>query len=128
VAGCSAITQSGERCRAIPIDNSQWCYSHHPDKLEERRRHGSKGGKRGGRGRPSTALAGIEDKLEALAESVLSGEVEPSVGAVVVQCRNAQIRAISTTLKAREQEELEQRLEELEAVITQQRERAAPWG
>jgi hypothetical protein len=40
---CSGITQAGTACKGTPIDGSQWCYVHHPDRTEERRRHGSKG-------------------------------------------------------------------------------------
>src|SRR5215210_392398 len=52
---CTAITQDGGRCKARAIKGSQWCYNHHPDHSEERQRHASKGGKRGGRGRPAKA-------------------------------------------------------------------------
>jgi len=69
-------------------------------------------------------LRNIEDKLETLANDVIGGDVEPGVAAVVVQIRNGQIRAISTSLKAREQEEFEARLEALE----QQQEGDRRWG
>jgi len=69
-------------------------------------------------------LRNIEDKLETLANDVIGGDVEPGVAAVVVQIRNAQMRAISTSLKAREQEEFEARLEALE----QQQEGDRRWG
>ena len=62
-------------------------------------------------------LRSIEGKLEDLADNVLGGGVEPGVAAVVVQIRNAQIRAISTGLKAKEQEELETRISELESLL-----------
>jgi hypothetical protein len=39
------------------------------------------------------------------------------VAAVAIQSINTDIRAVSAALKAREQEELEQRLEELERVL-----------
>ena len=54
---CSGITQAGTACKGIPIDGSGYCYVHHPDHAEDRRRHGAKGGKRGGRGRPTSELA-----------------------------------------------------------------------
>src|SRR5918996_696617 len=59
---CSGITQADTACKGIPIDGSQWCYVHHPDYAEVRRRHGSKGGKRGGRGRPVAELASLRDE------------------------------------------------------------------
>jgi hypothetical protein len=83
MAKCSGITRAGTACRGIPIDGSQWCYVHHPDHAEERRRHGARGGKRGGRGRPSAAtgeLARLQGRFEDLADRVLSGDVERGDG------------------------------------------------
>jgi len=45
------------------------------------------------------------------------------VAAVAVQSINTDIRAVSAALKAREQEELEARLKELERVLEQRGER-----
>ena len=111
---CGFIKASGEACKALPMKGEGWCYTHHPQYKERRRRDGSKGGRRGGRGRPVAELRTIEDKLETLADNLLRGSVEPGVAAVLVQIRNAQIRAISTGLKAKEVEEFEARIEELE--------------
>jgi hypothetical protein len=47
LAKCSAITQAGTACKGTPMDGSSYCYVHHPDHADERRRHGAKGGKRG---------------------------------------------------------------------------------
>ncbi len=110
---CSGITQAGTACKGIPIDGSQWCYVHNPDHAEERRRHGSKGGKRGGRGRPSVELARLQARFEELADKVLTGEVECGVGAVVGQLLNGARACVRDGQAAREQEELVSRLEAL---------------
>jgi len=111
------------------MSGSEWCYAHNPALEDKRARNNRKGGKRGGRGRPTIELKNLEAKLESLADDVLGGIVEPSVAAVIVQIRNAQIRSISTGLKAREQEEILQRLEELEAAHAQRDERIlGSWG
>ena len=122
MAKCSGITQAGTACKGIPIDGSQWCYVHHPDRIEERRRHGSKGGKRGGRGRPSVELARLQGRFEELAERVLSGEIERGVGAVVGQLLNGARACVRDGLAAREQEELVERLESLETLLEQRKE------
>ena len=121
MAKCSGITQAGTACKGMPIDGSQWCYVHHPDHAEERRRHGSKGGKRGGRGRRShtqAELSEVKSILRGLAGSVLKGTTDRQDAAVVGQLLNTVIRAVSVELKAREQAELIERLEALEAIAS----------
>src|SRR5919202_6731214 len=123
MAKCAGITQAGTACKGIPIDGSGYCYVHHPDHAEERRRHGSKGGKRGGRGRPVAELAALRVENADIRERLLEGELQPGVAAVAIQSLGVDIRAVSAALKAKEVEELEQRLEDLEAVLEQRRER-----
>jgi hypothetical protein len=121
MAKCSGITQAGTACKGIPIDGSQWCYVHHPDHTKERKRHGKRGGHRGGRGRPVQELARLQARFEELAEGVLEGKVEKSVGAVVGQLLNGARACMATRLKAVEQEELIERLEELESLMETRR-------
>ena len=119
---CSGITRAGTACRGIPIDGSQYCYVHHPDHDQERRRHGARGGKRGGRGRPVAELAALRTENASLRDRLLEGELAPNVAAVAVQSLNTDARLVVAALKAREQEELVERLEELEALIERQKE------
>ena len=114
---CSGITRAGTACKGIPIDGSQWCYVHHPDYEQARQRRASKGGKRGGRGRPSVELARLQGCFEELADKVLSGEVERGVGAVVGQLLNGARACVRDRLAAREQEELVARFETLEEAL-----------
>jgi hypothetical protein len=121
LAKCAGITRSGAACKGIPIDGSQWCYVHHPDHADERRRHGSKGGKRGGRGRPVAELGALRDENADIRRRLLEGELQPNVAAVAVQSINTDIRAVGVVLKAREQEELIERLETLETALEQRK-------
>jgi hypothetical protein len=121
LAKCAGITRAGGACKGIPIDGSQWCYVHHPERADERRRHGSKGGKRGGRGRPVTELANLRDENGDIRSRLLEGELAPNVAAVAVQSINTDIRAVGAALKAREQEELIERLEALEGALERNR-------
>ena len=82
-----------------------------------RRRRGSKGGKRGGRGRPVTELAALRDENADIRERLLDGKLKPGVAAVAIQSLNVDIRAVSATLKAREQEELVREIEELREIV-----------
>jgi hypothetical protein len=111
---CSGITQAGTACKGIPIEGTQWCYVHHPDHAEERRRHGSKGGKRGGRGRPIAELGSLRDENADIRRRLLDGELLPNVAAVAVQSINTDIRAVGAAMKAREQEEILERIAALE--------------
>jgi hypothetical protein len=121
LAKCSGITQAGTACKGIPIDGSAYCYVHHPDYEQERRRHGSKGGKRGGRGRPQAELANIKARLSDLADDVLEGRQDKGVAAVASQVLNVYLRAVTVELKAREQLELIERLEALEESLQQRK-------
>jgi hypothetical protein len=114
MARCSGIRADGGRCGAQAIRSSEYCVNHHPDYEDARRRRNSKGGKRGGRGRPSVELARLQVRFEELAEKVLSGEVERSIGAVAGQLLNGARSCVRDGLAAREQEELVARLEALE--------------
>jgi hypothetical protein len=109
------------------MPEAEWCWSHHPDHAEERRRRASKGGKRGGRGRPTSELARLQARFEELADKVLSGEVERSVGAVAGQLLNGARACVRDGMAAREQEELIARLEALEERLEKQK-GARPWG
>ena len=100
--------------------NSEWCIGHDPHQAEARRRRASKGGKRGGRGRPTTELARLKDRFEELADMVLAGEVERGVGAVAGQLLNGARACVRDGLAAREQEELVARMEDLETLLEQQ--------
>jgi len=123
---CAAIKANGERCRLRAIEGSEWCWNHDPAHEGERRRHGSKGGRRGGRGRPVAELGALRDENSEIRRRLLGGELLPGVAAVAIQSLNTDIRAVATTLKAKEQEELEGRLEELERVLESKKD--GRWG
>ncbi len=114
MSSCAGIRADGARCKAQAIRDSEWCFSHHPDYEQARRRRASKGGKCGGRGRPQAELSGIKHRLSDLADDVLAGEVDKGVAAVASQVLNVYLRAVSVELKAREQLEITERLEALE--------------
>ena len=124
---CTAIKPSGERCKGRAVEGSEWCWNHDPNHTDERRRHGSKGGKRGGRGRPQAELADIKRRLSGLADDVLDGRQDKGVAAVASQVLNVYLRAVSVELKAREQLELTERLEALEEAL-EQKKGGRRWG
>lgn len=123
MSSCSGITGAGDRCRAIAITGSDYCHAHHPDRAEARRRSASKGGKRGGRGRPSVEVSELKElkgQLSDLYSSVLTGLVEPKVGAVATQIANVRARLVETELKVLETQDLARELEELSEALERQ--------
>ena len=114
---CAGIRADGGRCGAQAIHGSTFCIGHDPEQADARTRRASKGGKRGGRGRPSSELQRLQHRFEELADQVLRGEVERGIGAVVGQLLNGARACFRDTLSAREQEELVARLEEIEEAL-----------
>jgi hypothetical protein len=102
--------------------SSEFCIGHDPAKADERRRRASKGGKRGGRGRPQAELAALKGDIRDVITAVLKGAVETGPAAVALQGYNALLRAEKLGLDIREQLELEARLEALESVLERKNE------
>jgi hypothetical protein len=125
---CSGIRADGGRCQAQAMRNSEWCINHHPDYEQARRRRASRGGRRGGRGRPIAELASLRDENADIRRRLLEGELLPNVAAVAVQSINTDIRAVGAAMKAREQEELVGRLEALEEGLEQNKRGSSTWG
>jgi hypothetical protein len=128
LAVCSAIARSGERCKGVAIDGSGLCYAHHPEHAESRRRAARKGGKRGGRGRPVVEVSALKHRFEELAEDVLGGRIDRADAVMVGQLWNYAVRAVAVALKAKEVEELEGRLEQLESLLESRDEGSSAWG
>jgi hypothetical protein len=132
LAKCSGITRAGAACKGIPIEGSDYCYVHDPNLAEERKRHGTRGGKRGGRGRPVSELARLQRRFEELADRVLSDEaeqrVDKGVAAVAGQLLNGARACVRDALSAREQEELLERLEVLEEALESEKGGGRRWG
>src|SRR5215212_5254278 len=117
MAFCAGIKADGGRCGAQAMRNSAWCIGHNPEQAEARRRRASKGGKRGGRGRPVAELAALRVENADIRRRLLEGELLPGIAAVAIQSIGCDLRAVATTLKAKEQEELVERLESLEEAL-----------
>ena len=121
MASCAFIKADGGRCKAQAIQSSEWCFNHHPEFEKQRQKRASKGGRRGGRGRPSTVLQRLQVRLEQLAEMVLEGEVEQDVASTAGRLLNYSGNQMKNFLAAREQEELEERVAELEEALERQK-------
>jgi len=67
-------------------------------------------------------LGALRNENADIRHRLLEGELLPGVAAVAIQSINCDIRAVATTLKAKEQEELVERLESLEEALEHQKE------
>ena len=105
------------------VGQSGLCWAHDPKNAEKRRR----GQSRGGKGNATTEIRNLKRQLTELAKDVLEGRVERSDAVVVNQILNTRARLIELERKIREQEELEARLEELEATLSRRKD-ASGWG
>ena len=128
MARCARIKADGQRCKADAMPGVEWCYSHDPERAEQRRRNASKGGRSGGRGRGSGEITALKAQLAEMVETVLSGVVSTAPYAVANQLINTRLRAIEIERKAKETDELEARLEELERAAGEQPKGGKRWG
>jgi hypothetical protein len=124
VAQCSAIAGSGQRCKGVVVRGSDLCAAHDP-RYQERRRSGAK---RGGRKRPgaSAELATLKAELATLYSAAAAGRVETSRAAVCAQIQNVRLRLLDQQRRWFEADELEARIEALEA--EQDPGTGASWG
>jgi hypothetical protein len=106
----SSLPGDGGRCARIVGAGQNYCFSHDPERQEERKRNAL----RGGRARGAGEVRRVKAHLQALADATLSGEVDRGVAAVVNQIWGAYLSALRTALRIKELAEHEERLAELE--------------
>jgi hypothetical protein len=118
---CLGTKRDNSPCTVTVEPPKTYCWWHDPANAETRKQAASRGGRRGGRGRPIVELGTLRDENADIRRRLLEGELLPNVAAVAVQSINTDIRAVGAALKAREQEELVERLEGLEEVLEQRK-------
>ena len=116
---CSGIRPDGSRCERIVGLEQEYCYSHDPARVGERKRNAARGGK----AKANQDLSDIKRRLRALAEDVLEGRVDKGVGAVVANIWGTYLKVVSIELDVEERRELVTRLEALEDASKE-----AQWG
>ncbi len=109
---CQGTKGDGSPCEKIVKASEPYCYSHDPKSAERRSQAASKAARAK---HAAGELSDIKAKLKELADGVLIGEVDRANGSVCAQIYGVLLRAIEAERKIKEAEELEQRLEALEA-------------
>ncbi len=119
---CAYIKADGQRCRARAMSGSSYCYNHSPDKAQARKNNAAKGGYAGGRGRPGSGeITRLRALLKDLTARVVDGELETSRGAVANQLIGTQVRLLEFERRLKETEQLQERLEAIEATLKTRR-------
>ena len=112
---CAGIKRDGGRCTVVVGAGKQHCYAHDPDRVDERKRNASRGGKSKAAG--GGELADLKRQARELAADVLEGNVETGRAAVANQIYNTLIRAVEQERKNLETGELAERLEAIEEML-----------
>src|SRR5829696_2231216 len=114
---CAGKKGDGTPCERIVSAWHEYCYAHDPVYAEDRKSAASKAAKSPARSRSSTEIREIKGRLKDLYSAVLEGRAERAAAAVANQIANTQLRAIELERRVREQDELEERLDELEGLL-----------
>lgn len=120
---CPATKRNGESCSGSVPPGKYHCWFHDPANSDKRRRAAS----RGGRGNRTAVSKDLHKLLEDLTERVISGELEPYPASVAGQLTGVRLRLLEYERKLKETEELEARLEALEAA-TRSQDKRSTWG
>jgi hypothetical protein len=123
IAQCQQTKQDGSPCRANARHGSKYCFFHDPSSAVEREAARRNGGRERSRraavlpgDTPDRPLASAADVTGLLAETinqVRRGEVDPRIS-------NAVGYLAGILLKAKERDEMEQRLARLESILARQ--------
>jgi hypothetical protein len=121
MARCRGSKRDGGQCTTIVKPPNECCYQHDPARAEERKRNASRAGKSSGRTSATQAeIRDLKQLIRHLVAGVLNGTRDRADAAVCGQLLNVALRAISTELQVKEQQELIERLESLEEALQQQ--------
>ena len=128
---CPAITAAGEGCRGYVHPGKTYCPAHDPNRAQARRTAASKAG----RVRTHTEFREVKAQLRQLADDVLAGRQNRADAAVVSQVLGVWARVAEAEVRLRQFEEIAlpefkevvSRLEELESLLNERKERTS-WG
>ena len=110
---CAGKKGDGTPCERIVGSSHEYCYAHDPSYAEARKRAASKAARSPAKSRSTSEIREIKGRLKDLYAEVLEGRAERAAAAVANQIANTQLRAIELERRVREQDELEERLDEL---------------
>ena len=114
MAGCIGFKPDGSLCRGVAARGSDWCPAHDPARKEARHKSASRAARSK---KPQREIAEVKEEVSGLIREVREGRMDRADAIAIGQLCNVLLRAVSVGLKVKEQEELERRLESLEALL-----------
>ena len=108
---CIGTKRDGSPCTLASNGQTGLCWAHDPNNAERRRR----GQSRGGKAKASGEIRDLKKQLGDLMEDVREGRMERGDAVVINQILNTRARLIELERKVREQYEVIERIEVLEA-------------
>lgn len=120
---CKASNRAGSRCEAAALEGSDFCFFHDPSRAAERREAQTLGGQRNRMKTLDPAIPDVKFESSAQVVTLLSdtinqvrkGDIDPRIGNTVGYLANLLIKAL-------EQNELETRINRLEALFENRKE------
>ena len=132
MAKCAGVKKNGEPCSLSALGSSSYCWAHNPDNAEKRRQVASTGGK--GKAAKNRSvyeeLHALAERHKDLAELVREGRMSRATAQTISNILNNAAAAYRSSIKAKETEELEAQIAELEDLFRreQQEDLVNPWG
>jgi hypothetical protein len=120
---CAAIAGSGKPCKGLVRAGNDFCPAHDPARAEAR----SKAAAKACRTKYGGELSEVKAQLRELADDVVSGKLDKGKGSVAAQIIGVFARVVEVERKVREQQELTERLENLETLLAEKKEQNI-WG
>jgi hypothetical protein len=113
---CRATKANGEPCKGTATGSHGYCWAHAPENAEQRQRAASKAA----RSKPSREVRGYKQEVKDLIADVKAGDQDRADAAVMLQGYRVLKDLVELERKIREQDDLVDRIEELENVLEQQ--------
>jgi hypothetical protein len=114
---CAAIAGSGKPCKGLVRAGNDYCPAHDPARAEAR----SKAASKAGRTKYGGELSEVKAQLRELADDVISGKLDKGKGSVAAQIIGVFARVVEVERKVKEQEDLTERLENLETLLAEKK-------
>jgi len=117
---CQGITATGRRCEKLIGPSQTFCFSHNPEKAEERSALAAKAAK-SKHITPCDEIVEIRQEMKSLAGLVRQKKVTVGVGSVVNQILGNMLRTFDQERRQKECDDLERRLAEVERMHARKR-------